>query len=91
MRDAELAELAEKEKREREEAVKAMRNEQLQKKEAAAKAEAARKRQIKREMAEETAKVCHSCWQHPVSTATHGKATGNNAHAALPACLAHSS
>ncbi len=42
MRDAELAELAEKEKREREEAVKAMRNEQLQKQEAAAKAEAAR-------------------------------------------------
>lgn len=96
MRDAELAELAEKEKREREEAVKAMRNEQLQKKEAAAKAEAARKRQIKREMAEETAKVCHSCWQHSpfliAATCLHSDARQShgqsNAHAALPACLA---
>ena len=56
-RDNEIAEYEDKEKREREEAAITMRVEVRKKADAAAKAEAARKRQIKREMAEETAKV----------------------------------
>ena len=56
-RDNEIAECEEKEKREREEAAVVMRVEERKKADAVAKTEAARKRQIKREMAEETAKA----------------------------------
>ena len=55
-RDAELAEVAELEKREREEAAMLMRAEVKKKEDARTKAELQRKKQIKKEMAEETAK-----------------------------------
>lgn len=62
-RDNEIAEKEEKEKREREEAAIAMRTEEKKKADAAAKAEAQRKRQIKKEMAEETAKEAREAAQ----------------------------